>query len=281
LKGFKIVSLALNVPGCIAAARLQDLGARITKVEPPSGDPLIEMSREWYELLTQDMYVSRLDLKDPVQYRKLEGWLREADLLVSSMRPSALQRLGLSWQDLQAKYPEICHVALTGYSEPYENRPGHDLTYQAEAGLLSPPDLPRSLLADLAGVERVVISALALLFARERGDGANFQQVSIFQAAQALSDPFRFGLTAPGNILGGGLPGYNLYPARSGWIAVATLEGHFQRKLIQELGLENVFGLHTIFREKTAGEWVAWAEEHDLPLVEVNNISKSPIKEED
>jgi alpha-methylacyl-CoA racemase len=281
LKGFKIVSLALNVPGCIAAARLKDLGARITKVEPLSGDPLIEMSREWYELLTQDMRVSRLDLKDPVKYRKLEGWLREADLLVSSMRPSALQRLGLSWQDLQAQYPGICHVALTGYPEPYENRPGHDLTYQAEAGLLSPPDLPRSLLADLAGVERAVISVLALLFARERGHGANFQQVSIFQAGQDLADPIRFGLTAPGSILGGGLPGYNLYPARSGWIAVATLEGHFQRKLVQELGLENVAGLHTIFREKTATEWAAWAEERDLPLVEVNDISNSPIKEED
>jgi alpha-methylacyl-CoA racemase len=73
LQGFKIVSLALNVPGCIAAARLQDLGANITKIEPPSGDPLIEMSREWYELLTQDMRVSRLDLKDPFQFRQLEG----------------------------------------------------------------------------------------------------------------------------------------------------------------------------------------------------------------
>jgi alpha-methylacyl-CoA racemase len=137
------------------------------------------------------------------------------------------------------------------------------------------------LLADLAGVERVVISALALLFARERGHGANFQQVSIFQAGQALADPIRFGLTAPGGILGGGLPGYNLYPARSGWIAIATLEGHFQKKLIQVLGLENDDSLDTIFREKTAGEWAAWAEENDLPLVEVNNISKSPIKEED
>jgi alpha-methylacyl-CoA racemase len=281
LRGFKIVSLALNVPGCIAAARLQDLGAKITKIEPPSGDPLIEMSREWYELLTQDMRVSRLDLKDPVQFRQLEGLLREADLLVSSMRPSALQRLGLSWKDLQTKYPGICHVALTGYPEPYENRPGHDLTYQAEAGLLSPPDLPRSLLADLAGVERVVISALALLFARERGHGANFQQVSIFQAGQALADPIRFGLTAPGSILGGGLPGYNLYPARSGWIALATLEGHFQKKLIQVLGLDNSDSLDKIFREKTAEEWGAWAEENDLPLVEVNDISKSPIKEED
>jgi alpha-methylacyl-CoA racemase len=281
LQGYKIVSLALNVPGCIAAARLQELGARITKIEPPGGDPLIEMSREWYELLIQDMRVSRLDLKDPAQYRKLAGWLRDADLLFSSMRPSALQRLGLSWQDLQAQYPGICHVALTGYPEPYENRPGHDLTYQAEAGLLSPPDLPRSLLADLAGVERVVISALALLLARERGHGAGFQQVSIFQAGQALADPMRFGLTAPGGILGGGLPGYKLYPARSGWIAIATLEGHFQKKLIQVLGLENDDALDTIFREKTAGEWAAWAEEHDLPLVEVNNILKSPIKEED
>jgi crotonobetainyl-CoA:carnitine CoA-transferase CaiB-like acyl-CoA transferase len=44
LKGIQIVSLATNVPGPVAAARLHDLGASIIKVEPPAGDPLAEYS---------------------------------------------------------------------------------------------------------------------------------------------------------------------------------------------------------------------------------------------
>lgn len=276
LQGFKAVSLALNVPGCAAAHRLRELGALVTKIEPLAGDPLIGMSREWYELLTQDMAVFRLDLKDQAQHRLLEERLREADLLLSSMRPAALQRLNLGWQDLHAQYPQLCHIAFVGHPEPEGNRPGHDLTYQAEAGLISPPDLPRTLLADLSGVERAVSSALALLLARERGHGPAFLQVSLFESGQAFTAPLRFGLTVPGGILGGGLPGYNIYPARSGWVAVATLEGRFQEKLIRELGLRQGDTLDEAFRTKTAGEWVEWAKARDLPLAEVRHIAPNP-----
>jgi alpha-methylacyl-CoA racemase len=261
------------VPGCLAVHRLKELGAQVTKVEPPDGDPLIEMSREWYGLLTQDMAILRLDLKDSKSYRLFEERLQKADLLLSSMRPVALERLRLGWKELHARFPELCHVALIGYPPPQENRPGHDLTYQAQAGLLFPPELPRTLLADLAGVEHAVSAALALLLARQRGQGADFSMVSIFEAGLTFAAPLHYGLTAQGGILGGDLPGYNLYPARSGWIAVATLEGHFQEKLLKELGLEDSQALAAAFQEKTAGEWGEWASARDLPLVEVAGLS--------
>jgi alpha-methylacyl-CoA racemase len=275
LDEFNLVSLAMNVPGCVTAFRLRELGARVTKIEPPGGDPLIGMSLEWYDALTQDMTVLRLDLKDANGYLQLNERLREADILLSSMRPAALERIRLGWEDLHGRFPALCHVALTGYPEPHENRPGHDLTYQAEAGLLSPPDLPRTLLADLAGVEQAVGAVLGLLLARQRGNGGAYKSVSLFQAGLAFSGPIRYGLTAPGGILGGGLPGYNLYPARSGWVAVATLEGHFQEKLVRELGLKDGESLDEIFQGKTAGEWAAWAQARDLPLVEVTDMSPS------
>lgn len=40
LEGMRVLNLAINVPGPVAAARLRDLGASVVKVEPPSGDPL-------------------------------------------------------------------------------------------------------------------------------------------------------------------------------------------------------------------------------------------------
>jgi alpha-methylacyl-CoA racemase len=281
LQGFKILSLALNVPGCTAVQRFKQLGAQVTKVEPPTGDPMLEMQQEWYAALTQGMHILRLDLKEPSQRQRFNDLLGQSDLLLSSMRPAALSRLGLGWEEIHSRYPRLCQVAMTGYPAPQENRPGHDLTYQAELGLLSPPELPRTVLADLAGVERTVSAALALLLARQRGQGGGTTQVSLLEAGRAFSEPLHYGLTAPGGILGGGLPGYNLYPARSGWVAVATLEGHFQTKLLQELGLENSDGLAQAFQERTAEEWQRWAGQRDLPISAVREIPKLFSPEEE
>src|ERR1700724_3845406 len=63
LQGVKIVSLALNVPGPVAAAGLRKLGADVTKVEPPSGDATRTAAPAWYESLCQGQTVLRLDLK--------------------------------------------------------------------------------------------------------------------------------------------------------------------------------------------------------------------------
>jgi alpha-methylacyl-CoA racemase len=269
------------VPGCAAAARLHQLGARVTKVEPPTGDPLLEMSREWYAALTQGMQILRLNLKEPSQRERFDDLLGKADLLLTSMRPLALARLGLSWEKIHDRHPALCQVALTGFPVPNENRPGHDLTYQAEAGLLSPPDLPQTLLADLAGVERAISAALALLLARQRGDGAGYAEVSLLEAGRFFNAPLHYGLTAPGGILGGGLPGYNLYPAKSGWVAVATLEGHFQQKLLQELGLADAITLEQAFRERTAEEWERWALQRDLPISAVREVQRLSSPEEE
>jgi alpha-methylacyl-CoA racemase len=281
LLGFKALSLALNVPGCVAAARLKEFGAQVTKVEPPTGDPLLGMSQEWYAVLTQGMHILRLDLKQHKQRERFDELLGQTDLLLTSMRPAALARLGLSWERIHRQYPDLCHVALTGYPAPQENRPGHDLTYQAEAGLVSPPDLPRTLLADLAGVERATSAALALLLARQCGQGGGYAEVSLLEVGQFFNAPLHYGLTVPGGLLGGGLPGYNLYPAQSGWIAVATLEGHFQQNLLQELGLESPDALAQAFRGRTAEAWESWARQRDLPISAVREVPKSTSADEE
>jgi crotonobetainyl-CoA:carnitine CoA-transferase CaiB-like acyl-CoA transferase len=172
---------------------------------------------------------------------------------------------------LTARYPRLCQVAIVGYPAPDENKAGHDLTYQATLGLVEPPHLPRTLLADLGGAERAVQAALGLLLARERGQGASYMEVTLAEAAGALAAPWRYGLTRPGGALGGGLPGYGLYRAREGWVAVAALEPHFLERLGQTLGLMVVTAesLADALGQRPAGEWERWAAEHDLPIVAV------------
>ena len=219
----RIVTTAVNIPGPVAAARLRDLGAAVTKVEPPSGDPLELAAPEWYERLVVGTEVVRLDLKA----ESLDGLLAGADVLLTSQRRSALERLGLAWAGLHERHPGLAQVAILGDGE----RAGHDLTYLASRGLLDPPHLPRTVMADLIGAERAVSAALAA-------------------------------------VLGGGLPTYGLYEASDGWIAVAALEPGFRIRLAEGLGLAGLSrpALEGAFRSRTAAEWEAWARELDLPV---------------
>lgn len=307
LLGRQIVSLAVNVPGPVAAARLRELGATVVKVEPPEGDPLAAHAPAWYRSLTAGQEVRRLDLKTAADRAALDALLEAADLLLTAQRPGALARLGLDPARLQRRFPHLLHVAITGYPAPRQEEPGHDLTYLAEAGLVFPPALPPTLIADLAGAERAVSAALALLLARERGQTARYAEVSLAEAAAGWAAPLRHGLTAPGGVLGGGFPLYRCYPGRDGWVALAALEPRFVRRLLEELGFrpdpaggtgsgagpgagpegwkdfllpQDVLALEDflagVFRQRPAREWEDWARERDLPLVAVRAGGREP-----
>ncbi len=271
LQGVKIVSLALNVPGPVAAARLTKLGADVTKVEPPSGDATKTVAPAWYESLCMGQTVLRLDLKTPDGRAKLDELLGNADLLLASFRPSALQRLGLDWESLHARHPKLCFAGIIGYPAPLQERTGHDLTYQCDLGLLRPPQMPPSLFVDLAGAERAVSIALALLNRAARSGEACCAWVSLHECARDLAEPLKAGLTSSNGVLGGGYPLYGFYRANDGWIAVAALEPHFAERLLSELGLKNADRpeLERIFLQRRSESWEKWAADLDLPLVAV------------
>src|SRR4051812_8596797 len=60
LRGIRVVSMAQNVPGPLAVARLAARGASATKIEAPSGDPLLTLSRSWYDEMHRDVDVERV-----------------------------------------------------------------------------------------------------------------------------------------------------------------------------------------------------------------------------
>src|SRR5215470_12770137 len=231
LKGTRVVSLALNVPGPVAIARLVELGADAVKIEPPTGDALKTSARAWYDALTQRQTVVTLDLKNDTDRQKLDHYLADAQLLLSSFRPSALKRLKLDWESLRQKFPRLCVVNIVGFPEPEEEIPGHDLTYQAKLGLLRPPQMPVTLHADMAGAERAVNVSLALLMNFSRTGQAECAYVSLYDAMRDFARPLSAGLTAAGGSLGGAFPFYGVYQTSDGWIAVAALEPGFIQRM--------------------------------------------------
>jgi len=241
------------------------------KIEPLRGDPLADAAPAWYAQIVAGMEIAQFDLQEPEAKALVGERLREADLLLTSMRPHAIARVDLDWPALHPRYPRLCSVALIGESPPDEDRPGHDLTYQARAGTIAPPALPRVLVADMAAAERIVGVALALLLRRERTGEAGFANVAITEVAQDFAAPYLHGLTGERGVLGGGLPAYNLYAARDGWVAVAALEPHFAQRLQAMLEIERLDAdaIGAAFAQRTAQEWETLAQHHDLPLAAI------------
>src|SRR5574338_22911 len=89
---------------CASSRPVADLGAHVTKMEPPGGDPLAVHAASWYRELVAGLDVRVIDLKDPAGRRHLDPLLEEAQLLLTATRPSALARLGLSWDHLHGAF---------------------------------------------------------------------------------------------------------------------------------------------------------------------------------
>lgn len=267
LRGLKAVTLAGNIPGPVAVASLVRDGVSVVKVEAPSGDMVAMANADLYEELTQGLKVETIDLRTPEGQQEVQDLLREADLLVSSQRPSALARLGITAESLAALNPELCWVEIVGDTEAPEI-PGHDLTYQLQAGLLTPPQMPRTLLADLSGAQEAARAATTLLLGRARGSAERHRQVGLRQSAEVYTLPLRHGLTSQGGWLSGAQPIYRLYPLKDGWVGVAAVEPHFAKRMGTLLAGRSP---DDMFAGMTTEECNRFAHDNDLPLHAIPN----------
>ena len=177
------------------------------------------------------------DLKTVIGQKSLHRELARCDVLLTSFRPSALNKLGLNWKDLRQHYPALSQVAIVGAPAERAEEPGHDLTYLAENGLVPGLTLPPTLYADMGGslmASEAVLKAVLLL--RSTGRGHRLE-VALSEAARYLALPRRWGLTLPDAAVGGAHAGYRVYPCVDGRVAVAALEPHFARALCAAAGV--------------------------------------------
>jgi len=277
LRGTRILSLALNLPGPAALLRLHAMGARCVKLEPPAGDPMRHYCAPAYEALHAGVRVLQADLKSAAGQRLLQRELARSDVLLTSFRPSALARLGLGWSRLHRLYPALNLVRIVGASGAQAEIPGHDLTYQAEQGLIQGVDLPPTLYADMGGALLVCEAVLQALMRRARaghtGKGVQ-QEVALSSAAAWLALPRHWGLVHPHSVVGGGHAGYRVYACQDGRVAVAALEPHFAQALCAAAGLQAASmmepALHEAlarwFARQTRRRLDALAKRLDLPL---------------
>jgi len=261
------------------------MGADCTKLEPPSGDPMHHYSPATYAELHEGVKVLQADLKSEAGQAALARHLAKTDVLLTSFRPSALEKLGLGWKQLHSRYPSLCHVAIVGAPGARAEEPGHDLTYLADNGLVPGLDLPPTLYADMGGAlmaSEAVVKAALLQRERYTGSGdvhpeGAYLEVALSDAAQWLGLPRHWGLTLPGESVGGGHAGYRVYACQDGRVAVAALEPHFAAALCEAAGLaaSDRSAMHApathqrieaFMLTQTCEQLVRLAADRDLPL---------------
>ena len=283
LQGIRILSLALNLPGPAALWRCAGMGADCRKLEPlapgagRSADPMGLYCPDAYAQMHDKVQTLQADLKTAQGQASLHAQLAQTDVLLTSFRPSALSKLGLGWEALQQRYPRLSLVRVVGSAGELADLPGHDLTYQAEAGLVHSTALPPSLFADMAGALMASEAVLQAVLVSSRSGRGILREVGLAQAAQWLALPWHWGLTQPTGDVGGAHAGYRIYPCADGIVAVAALEPHFAQRLCEAADLP--FGHPTDMRKPEIHQGVArflaarsctqlmqLAQEKDIPL---------------
>lgn len=309
LRGVRIVSLALNLPGPAALMRLCAMGAHCTKVEGPLGDPMGHYAPAAYAQMHAGMQHLTLDLKTPVGLAALHAELARTQVLLTSFRPSALAKLGLDWHSLHARYSGLSMVSIVGSPGARAEEPGHDLTYLAEHGLVTGTDLPATLYADMAGSLMAVEAVLQAVLLQRTHPAASpaahtdaspaahtdanqasgsHHEVALSSAAAYLALPRSWGLTQPTGAVGGAHAGYQVYPCLDGRVAVAALEPHFAAALCRVAGIAPVErstmahsatrqALATFIAAQTCQQLGSLAAAHDIPLYCMPNLATAQI----
>lgn len=148
LTGLVVVDLCQFLSGPYATLRLQDLGARVIKIERPDGG---DLSRRLYlsdteiggdstlfHAINRSKESLALDLKDPADIAALKKLLGQADVMLQNFRPGVIERLGLDYDAVKAINPRLVYGSITGYGSegPWVQRPGQDLLAQARSGVM-------------------------------------------------------------------------------------------------------------------------------------------------
>jgi crotonobetainyl-CoA:carnitine CoA-transferase CaiB-like acyl-CoA transferase len=204
LQGLRVVDFTRVLTGPHCTKALRDLGADVTKIEPPAGDlgrvglPHVNGIGLYYVQQNAGKRNLSLDLNYAEAREIVAQLCRDADVIVENFRPGTLARFGFGYDGVKAFNPRVIYVSLSGYgqSTSWKNRPAFAPTVQAETGLtaivqdhfgaaLSEPRGDSCSHADVYTGLQGVIAVLAALQHRNRtGEG---QHIDVSMAATMLS----------------------------------------------------------------------------------------------
>jgi len=202
LAGLKVLDLSRVLAGPWCTMSLADLGAEVTKIEPPSGDD----TRQWgppfaagesaYFLCANRSKRSVIaDLTVARERRAVIELAHGADVIVENFKVGGLKRFGLDYASVHAENPAAIYCSISGYGQtsPRARMPGYDYVIQAEGGLMAvtgptggEPTKVGVAVVDLMAGMYATQAILAALIARQR-DGVGQQiDIALYDAQLAM-----------------------------------------------------------------------------------------------
>jgi crotonobetainyl-CoA:carnitine CoA-transferase CaiB-like acyl-CoA transferase len=135
LAGLCVLDLSWGIAGPMTAMLLADLGADVTKIEPPGGDPF--RGQLGYRVWQRGKRSACLDLKREADRAAFLALARHADVLVEAFAPGTTARLGIDYAALARENPRLVYCSITGYgrNNSHADRPGLDALVAARTGL--------------------------------------------------------------------------------------------------------------------------------------------------
>jgi crotonobetainyl-CoA:carnitine CoA-transferase CaiB-like acyl-CoA transferase len=252
LDGMRVLDAGIWRPMPYATQLLADLGAEVTKLEPPGGDPMRGFPELFDDVASNKRSVT-LDLRtDDGRARALE-LVAGVDVFCEGWRPGVADRLGVGDDAVRAANPSIIYCSLSGFGQNGDlvTRPGHDVNYQALAGALAragdtePPPIPRVPVADLAGGLFAAFAICAAWAKRLRtGEGERID-VAMADVVASWVGPYGSTAVAGSDEPMRGSAGYGVFRcADGGFVALGVLaEDHFWNAVCTALGIADLAGM--------------------------------------
>jgi crotonobetainyl-CoA:carnitine CoA-transferase CaiB-like acyl-CoA transferase len=316
LAGVRVIDLTSVVMGPFATQILADLGADVVKVEPPEGDVLRHIAPmrnpgmgHIFLHHNRNKRSIVLDLKQPAGREALLRLARGGDVLIYNVRPQAMRRLRLGYEDVAAVNPRIVYVGAYGYGEGgrYAGQPAYDDLIQgmaalpaifADAGADRPRYVPTAIADRITGLA-AVNAVTAALYCRERTGMGQAVEVPMYEtlAHMVLADhmagrtfeppipPFRYErMLAPHRAP---------YRTKDGYVCVLIYNDKHWRSFFKLIGREEMFDADPRFASqearsrnigevyafvagemigRTSAEWLRTLKDADIPVAPLQSI---------
>lgn len=201
LAGIVVLDFSRVLAGPFCSALLADLGAEVIKVEPPQGD-----DQRWmgafkdgvnlsFELINRSKRSIRLDLKTEKGRQIALALAERADVVIENFRPGVAARLGIGYELLRERRPDIVYCSISGFGQtgPMAQFPSYDVVAQALSGMMSitgmsdgdPVLVGESIGDSVSGLYSALGVALALFRRASTGEGAHID-IAMFDALFSL-----------------------------------------------------------------------------------------------
>lgn len=255
-----MLDLTRILTGPYCTMMLADFGARVIKIEPPTGDdtrtwgpPFVKGESAYFLSINRNKESVVLDLKQEADREALRELVKQADVLVENFRPGTMDRWQLGYAQLSSLNPRLVMASISGFGAtgPGRMQPGYDILAQAMGGLMSVtgemggrPLKAGFSVADIGAGMWAAFGILTAIHNRQRTGRGQWIDTSLFETIIAWQTYQAGNYFASGRVpgpLGTAHPNIAPYQAlacQDGHVVVACGNDRLWGKMCRALGIE-------------------------------------------